>query len=88
LHPHPADTTPQRNFYDIEPEKQQAIQEILNRCGVQTDPGAINPLVRYSMACPAMPTCGLAITESERVMPSVLKRIEVLLKSVWSKSIL
>jgi len=78
----PIRLTPHHNviFYDIEPE-QQAIQEILNRCGVQTDPGAINPLVRYSMACPAMPTCGLAITESERVMPSV-KRIEVLLDKV------
>lgn len=69
-------------FYEIEPEQQQAIQQILDRCGVQTDLAAINPLVRYSMACPAMPTCGLAITESERVMPSVLKRIEVLLDKV------
>jgi sulfite reductase (ferredoxin) len=80
----PIRLTPHHNviFYDIEPEKQQAIQEIFNRCGVQTDPSAINPLVRYSMACPAMPTCGLAITESERVMPSLLKRIEVLLDKV------
>ena len=69
-------------FYDIEPEKQQAIQEILDRCGVQADPAAINPLVRYSMACPALPTCGLATTESERVMPSILKRIETLLSKV------
>lgn len=80
----PIRLTPHHNviFYDIEPENQQAIQEILNRCGVQTDPNAINPLVRYSMACPAMPTCGLAITESERVMPSILKRIETLLEKV------
>lgn len=69
-------------FCDIEPEKQQAIQEILARCGVQADPDAINPLVRYSMACPAMPTCGLAITESERIMPSVVERIEALLAKV------
>ncbi len=69
-------------FYDIEPSRKQAIQDILTRCGVQTDPEAINALVRYSMACPAMPTCGLAITESERVMPSVLKRIETLLEQV------
>ena len=32
-----------------------------------------------SMACPALPTCGLAITESERVLPSVLDRIHQLL---------
>jgi sulfite reductase (ferredoxin) len=69
-------------IYDIEPEKQQAIQEILDRCGVQADPAAINALVRYSMACPAMPTCGLAITESERIMPSVVQRIEALLSKV------
>ena len=31
------------------------------------------------MACPALPTCGLAITESERVLPSVLDRINQLL---------
>jgi sulfite reductase (ferredoxin) len=80
----PIRLTPHHNviFYDIEPEKREAIQEILNRCGVQTDPNAINSLVRYSMACPAFPTCGLAITESERVMPSVLKRIETLLEKV------
>ncbi len=80
----PIRLTPHHNviFYDIEPEKREAIQEILHRCGVQTDPNAINSLVRYSMACPAMPTCGLAITESERVMPSVLKRIETLLEKV------
>jgi sulfite reductase (ferredoxin) len=69
-------------FCDIEPQKQQAIEQILARHGVQIDPNAINPLVRYSMACPALPTCGLAITESERVMPSILKRIEVLLDKV------
>ena len=28
------------------------------------------------MACPAMPTCGLAIAESERVMPQVMDQIE------------
>jgi len=31
---------------------------------------------RASMACPALPTCGLALAESERVMPDVLGRIE------------
>ncbi len=80
----PIRLTPHHNviFYDIEPQDRDRIQEILDRCGVQIDPNAINPLVRYSMACPAMPTCGLAITESERVMPSVLKRIETLLEKV------
>ena len=30
---------------------------------------------RFVMACPALPTCGLAITESERVMPSVVDEL-------------
>lgn len=28
------------------------------------------------MACPAMPTCGLAITESERIFPKVIRDLE------------
>jgi sulfite reductase (NADPH) hemoprotein beta-component len=34
---------------------------------------------RASMACPALPTCGLALSESERVLPSILGRLETLL---------
>lgn len=32
--------------------------------------------VRHGMACPALPTCGLAITEAERVFPEVLAAID------------
>jgi sulfite reductase (ferredoxin) len=28
------------------------------------------------MACPALPTCGLAVTESERIMPSMIDKLE------------
>jgi sulfite reductase (ferredoxin) len=34
------------------------------------------------MACPALPTCGLAVTESERAIPEMLERIRTLLDSV------
>ncbi|MBV8884630.1 MAG: sulfite reductase, ferredoxin dependent, partial [Chroococcidiopsidaceae cyanobacterium CP_BM_RX_35] len=80
----PIRLTPHHNliFCDIEPTQRQAIQQLLSQYGVQADSAALNPLVRYSMACPALPTCGLATTESERVMPSVLKRIETLLDKV------
>ncbi|MBW4619029.1 MAG: sulfite reductase, ferredoxin dependent [Cyanosarcina radialis HA8281-LM2] len=73
--------TPHQNalLYDIDPAQKSPIQKLLKQYGVQTDPQAIDPLVRYSMACPAMPTCGLAITESERVIPGILERIRVLL---------
>jgi sulfite reductase (ferredoxin) len=32
------------------------------------------------MACPALPTCGLAVTEAERAMPGLLDQLEVELK--------
>jgi sulfite reductase (ferredoxin) len=35
--------------------------------------------VHRSIACPALPTCGLAITESERIIPTILGRIRGLL---------
>jgi sulfite reductase (ferredoxin) len=75
--------TPHQNIliYDISPNIKQEIQSILARCGIQGET-AIDPLVRYAMACPAMPTCGLAITESERVIPSILERIRALLTKV------
>ncbi|NJR24003.1 MAG: sulfite reductase, ferredoxin dependent [Richelia sp. CSU_2_1] len=75
--------TPHQNLliYDIAAELKPKIQAILDRCGIQSE-SAIDPLVRYAMACPAMPTCGLAITESERVIPSILERIRAILVKV------
>ncbi|MBD2301689.1 sulfite reductase, ferredoxin dependent [Nostoc sp. FACHB-190] len=80
----PIRLTPHQNliFCDIAPKNQAAIQEILDRCGVVSDPGKIEPLFRYAMACPALPTCGLAITESERAIPGILERVRALLDKV------
>jgi sulfite reductase (ferredoxin) len=66
-------------IYEIEPEQQLAIERLLDQHGIQISPEGIEPLVRYSMACPALPTCGLAIAESERAAPGILKRIRELL---------
>ena len=79
----PVLATPHQNvlIYDISPDIKQEIQGILDRCGIQSETD-LDPLVRYGMACPAMPTCGLAITESERVIPSILERIRALLTKV------
>jgi sulfite reductase (ferredoxin) len=72
--------TPHQNLilYDISPELKGEIESVLSRSGIQPV-DAIDPLVRYAMACPAMPTCGLAITESERAIPAILDRIRALL---------
>lgn len=37
---------------------------------------------RWAMACPALPTCGLAITESERIMPSLMDQLDEQLKKL------
>ncbi|MGB3299808.1 MAG: sulfite reductase, ferredoxin dependent [Phormidesmis sp.] len=63
---------------DIEPDDKAAIQKILDRDGITPD-SKVDSLERYSMACPALPTCGLAVTESERIIPSMLERIRKLL---------
>jgi len=34
------------------------------------------------VACPAMPTCGLAVTESERALPGMMDQLEVGLKKL------
>lgn len=75
--------TPSQNvlLYDIKPEDRQRINRILREHGVER-PSAIDPLVRDSMACPALPTCGLATAESERVSLPVLTRIRLLLDQV------
>jgi len=68
-------------LYDIQPAQKAQIQAILTRCGIKGE-NEIDPLVRYSMACPALPTCGLATAESERAIPAILDRIRVLLTKV------
>ncbi|RMF26952.1 MAG: sulfite reductase, ferredoxin dependent [Cyanobacteria bacterium J083] len=77
----PMRLTPNHNIilYEIEPTDKAAIEKILTENRIETNPDWINPLTRYSMACPALPTCGLAITESERVLPSINERIQNLL---------
>ena len=42
----------------------------------------INEIQRHALACPALPLCGLAMTEAERILPDVLKRIDNLIKSL------
>ncbi|NJK33799.1 MAG: sulfite reductase, ferredoxin dependent [Oscillatoriales cyanobacterium SM2_2_1] len=75
--------TPNHNLLigDISDEQRGPIQDILNQCGV-LPPERLDSLVRYSMACPALPSCGLAITESERILPAVLDRIRTLLTNL------
>jgi sulfite reductase (NADPH) hemoprotein beta-component len=54
-----------------------AITAILNVLGVKTENQA-SVLHAAAMACPALPTCGLALAESERMLPGLIDRMEKL----------
>ena len=53
------------------------INAVLAQHGVKTENQA-SVLHAASMACPALPTCGLALAESERMLPGLIDRIEKL----------
>ena len=65
-------------FSNIKPEDEAAVNEILARHGVPL-PDQVTPVRRASTACVSLPTCGLALAESERYFPRLLTRIEGLL---------
>jgi len=63
---------------NVQSEQRMPIEKLLGEHGVS----AANPFSRTrlaSMSCPALPTCGLALAESERAMPGIITRIEGLL---------
>lgn len=53
----------------------------LTNAHCEQDPRFVDPLNITAMACPALPLCPLAITEAERGIPDILKRV----RSVFDK---
>jgi len=37
---------------------------------------------RYAMACPALPTCGLALTDAERTLPALINEVQEILNEL------
>ncbi len=72
--------TPNQNLIigNVPREKKQEIEQIIHDYGL-TDGTAYSALRRNSMACVALPTCGLAMAESERYLPTLLDKIELIL---------
>jgi sulfite reductase (NADPH) hemoprotein beta-component len=72
--------TPSNNLLlaGFEPELKDDVTRLLAEFGVTVD-GQGSVLRRGSMACVALPTCGLAVAESERFLPSLISRIEAVL---------
>jgi sulfite reductase (NADPH) hemoprotein beta-component len=58
-----------------------ALTALLAEHGVQTENQA-SVLHAASLACPALPTCGLALAESERMLPGLVDRIALLCEEV------
>ncbi|WP_108892028.1 assimilatory sulfite reductase (NADPH) hemoprotein subunit [Staphylococcus haemolyticus] len=63
---------------NVTPEKKEEIQNLIDQYGL-TDGKNYTGLRRNSMACVAFPTCGLAMAESDRYLPSLISKIEDLL---------
>ncbi len=60
---------------DLEPAHVDRAIEILREHDVDLVESISNAR-RYAMACPALPTCGLALAESERVQPDLIAGFE------------
>jgi sulfite reductase (NADPH) hemoprotein beta-component len=58
---------------NIAPDKCAAVEALIVEHGVAT---GISALRRNSMACVALPTCGLALAESERYLPDLITALE------------
>ncbi len=61
---------------NISDEQRPLVEALLTEHGLSTGGGRLGELRRYAMACPAMPTCGLAVAESERYLPGVIGELE------------
>ena len=60
---------------DIPPSEKPVIEQMLRDHGI-TPAEELLPVRRFAISCTAFPTCGLAVAESERVLPDVITRLE------------
>lgn len=69
--------TAQQNILlaDLDPHDRPAVEALLAEHQIKLVE-QYSGVRRYGLACPALPTCGLAITEAERALPGVLDQIE------------
>src|SRR5690606_13951542 len=72
--------TPKQNMIIsvIAPDDRPGIEAVMKAYGLNGFE-TLSGLRRNAMACVALPTCGLAMAESERYLPHLVTRIEKLL---------
>ncbi|KAK1281622.1 hypothetical protein QJS10_CPB22g01358 [Acorus calamus] len=75
--------TPNQNIIlcDIRRAWRRPITTALAQAGL-LHPRYVDPLNVTAMACPALPLCPLAITEAERGIPDILKRVRAVFEKV------
>jgi sulfite reductase (ferredoxin) len=60
----------------ISPQSRDAVAELLCEHGVRAVE-ELGDVERSALACPALPTCGQALTEAERRLPSLIGEVQV-----------
>lgn len=75
--------TPQQNLIiaDVPDEARGELETLLREHGLVTDVSLLG-IERNAIACPALPTCGLAVAESERTFPALLAEVEEVLREL------
>lgn len=75
--------TPNTNilFTDIPADKKDAVQKLLEEHGI-TAPETLTAARQTGHACVALPTCGLSLSESERVFGDVMDEIDTVLREL------
>jgi sulfite reductase (ferredoxin) len=74
-------TTPQQDVLlcGLSRAEVTEIETLLSRYGVAR-PEEISLTQKWSLACPALPTCGLALSEAERALPPIIDQLEAELR--------
>lgn len=66
---------------DIKTNEKSELERFLSEYEIP-HPDQLSMIQKNAMACPALPTCGLAITESERMLPELVDRLEQVLNEL------
>ena len=65
----------------ISTEDKEKVENILRENGVRA-PSELSALRLNSIACTALPTCGLALAESERYLPGLIDELDQIIKDL------
>jgi len=66
---------------DVDVSQKTTIDSLMNEYGIPR-PENLSMVQRWSMSCPAIPTCPLAISESERALPQLIDSLEVEMRTL------